>query len=480
MRRGEFSLNALPAWCAFNDVNFIDVNVADVEGRGYGLVAERGLRNDHDNVEVPTLLTIPKDLVLSAEAVDEYAKVDKNFRDLLEATGHQSHRGDILLFLLVQLILSSPDYTGPKGVHSPWTQYFSLLPAQVPVPTMWTESEVSHLRGTSLESAVAAKLSALTKEFDELRAKCDDIPFWYDILCAEELVTIHDWVLLDALYRSRSLDLPRSGESMVPCLDLVNHSRAASAYFEEDQKDQVALLLRTGSAVLAGSEITIDYGQGKSAAEMLFSYGFIDADTPASSIVLPLEALDDDPLAKAKLHVFGATPTLRIEDAEDGIPNWAAPFIYLLCLNEEDGIRFGLLQEIDGTRHLKLYWQEEDVTDKAGEFENLISGHDLCPVFHLRAITVILETIQQQVGSLEAHHDTSRISGLARAEILQTALQLREAELDLLQRSLQALENQRDKLLEDDTVLAYLGSMEEAQNDEISSQLSNDEEEDFS
>jgi hypothetical protein len=58
-----------------------------------------------------------------------------------------------MLFLLVQLIMSSPDYTGPRGVISPWTQYFSLLPAQVPIPTMWTESELSHLRGTSLEAS---------------------------------------------------------------------------------------------------------------------------------------------------------------------------------------------------------------------------------------------------------------------------------------------------------------------------------------
>lgn len=89
MRRGEFSLNALPAWCALNDVSFIDVKVDDVEGRGYGLVADRDLINDEDNVEVPTLLTVPKDLVLSAEAVEEYAKVDKNFRELYEAAGHQ-------------------------------------------------------------------------------------------------------------------------------------------------------------------------------------------------------------------------------------------------------------------------------------------------------------------------------------------------------------------------------------------------------
>lgn len=92
MRRGEFSLQAFPAWCAFNDVAFFDVHIEDTGGSGYGLVTDRELRNDEDNVEIPTLLTVPKDLVLSAEAVEEYAKVDRNFRDLLEAAGHQVRR----------------------------------------------------------------------------------------------------------------------------------------------------------------------------------------------------------------------------------------------------------------------------------------------------------------------------------------------------------------------------------------------------
>jgi hypothetical protein len=89
MRRGEFSLQAFPAWCAFNDVGFFDVHVEDTGESGYGLITDRELRNDEDNVKIPTLLTVPKDLVLSAAAVDEYAKVDKNFRDLLEGAGHQ-------------------------------------------------------------------------------------------------------------------------------------------------------------------------------------------------------------------------------------------------------------------------------------------------------------------------------------------------------------------------------------------------------
>ncbi|KAH8671115.1 hypothetical protein BX600DRAFT_239117 [Xylariales sp. PMI_506] len=442
MRRGEFSIQALPAWCGFNDVSFFDVKVAEIEGSGLGLVAERDLVNEPDNVEIPSLLSIPKELVLSAEAVEEYAKEDKNFRDLLSVAGHESHRRDILLFLMMQMIISSPDYDGPKGGMSPWTQYFCLLPEQVPVPTMWSPPELTYLRGTSLEHAVNAKLSALAKEFEEIRIQCDDIPYWYDILSVDGLVTAQDWVLLDALYRSRSLELPKSGVAMVPCLDLVNHSRQASAYFEEDKRDEVTLLLRKGSSVTAGQEITIDYGEGKSAAEILFSYGFIEPGATARNMMLPLDSMDDDPLEKAKRLVFGAPPTLQIQDAENGIPKWSAPFVYLMCLNEEDGLQFAMLQETDGTRHLRLYWNDEDVTDKASEFENLISSHELAPVFRLRAVTVVLEQIQQQIKTIESHDDLGRILGLVRDEVVETALQLKETELGLLTRTLRILEDQ--------------------------------------
>lgn len=93
MRRGHFSPNDLPAWCVLNDVTFIDVKVADISGRGYGLVAERDLVNEDDNVELPTLLTVPRDLILSAEGVEEYAKENKNFRQLLDTAGHQVSTG---------------------------------------------------------------------------------------------------------------------------------------------------------------------------------------------------------------------------------------------------------------------------------------------------------------------------------------------------------------------------------------------------
>ncbi|KAI0973984.1 hypothetical protein F4678DRAFT_458772 [Xylaria arbuscula] len=461
MRRGEFPLSSLPAWCMLNNITFSGASAADTEARGLGLIAEENINNE-DN-ELPALLTIPKGVILSAAGVEDYAKENKEFRQLLDVAGHQSLRGDILLFLLTQLVLSSPDYTGGQGATTAWTQYFKLLPSHVPVPTMWSESELSLLRGTSLESAISAKFAALTKEFDHIRNATTDLVQW-SVLFENEVITLSDWIWLDALYRSRSLALPKSGESMVPYLDLANHSSPATAYFEENSEDEVLLLLREGANILAQDEITIDYGHDKSAAEMLFSYGFIDSAATAQSVVLPVESMDDDPLAKAKLYTFGSAPVLKISDSNTGVPQWDAPFIYLMCLNDEDGLHFKVSQSTDGSHDLRMFWQDADVTENAGAMETLIQGHDLYQVFRLRAITIALGMIQEQLEVLAIE---GVLVGTERSAISQGASRLRVVEKDLFERTFQMLEEERNQLFEDESVRAYLAAINNTQNEDI-------------
>lgn len=282
----------------------------------------------------------------------------------------------------------------------------------------------------------------MAKEFNHLREATSSIPYWNDLLNVDEAITIDDWVALDALYRSRSLGLPNSGESMVPCLDLVNHASPATAYFEENENEEVVLLLHHSSRVGTGDEVTIDYGHDKPAAEMLFSYGFIDPDSPARSILLPVESMEDDPLAKAKLYVFGSAPGLKITDRYTGIPGWDAPFIHLMCLNAEDGLSFKVLQETDGSKQLRLFWQDADVTSQAGNMENLVQTHELAQIFRLRVVTVVLDMVQRQLDVLALRIDESVVTGAEELGILRAATHLREVEQDLCQRVSKVLEHE--------------------------------------
>ncbi|KAL1902664.1 hypothetical protein Sste5346_001106 [Sporothrix stenoceras] len=446
MAHAQLPIASLPLWQTLNDVTFNNTRIAAIAEKGSGLVATNSESNSQTDGRGKPLISVPHGLVLHAEAVEEYAKQDRNFRLLLDAAGHQTTRGDILLFLLVQLVLGlRQPGEDLASLPTPWTEYVRFLPADVPLPTLWTDTERLLLQGTSLESAVGAKLIALEAEFDQLREQSSDIPFWqaafWERASGPEL---RHWFLVDAWYRSRCLDLPRYGPSMVPCIDMVNHSDKPNAYYEEaptvpvtGDDIGVVLLVRPEQTVAASEEITISYsgskhdealGAGdnssgmKPASEMLFSYGFIDPQSTRHSLVLPFRPFPDDPLAKAKLHVFGAPgPRLEIErlnvddedDSEDdndaeanrkalGRVLWTCPFVYLMCVNEEDGIDFRLRQETDGSTQLRMFWQDEDITDMARDFESFASKHELAPIFRLRVVTVLQEVIESQLERMQA------------------------------------------------------------------------------
>ncbi|KAF6844857.1 set domain-containing protein [Colletotrichum musicola] len=485
MASSQLPLETLSTWAMFNDVDLVDVEAREIPGCGLGLISNKALSREEETFDIPTLLRIPHELVLSAEAVENYAKVDRNFRELLDAAGHKSTRHDICLFLLTQKVLSDRPKTPTKGgVSTPWTEYVKYLPPQVPVTSLWTEPEREMLNGTSLESATAAKIVALTDEFDELRETSAALPFWNELFWESDKVSLIDWARVDAWFRSRCLELPKSGEAMVPVLDLANHSSKANAYYEENGKDEVVLLLRPGCRVESGEEMTISYGDAKSGAEMLFSYGFIDPASAADRLTLPLAPMDDDPLGKAKAHIFEGAPNVEF-DRTNGTVNWKSPFAYFMCLNEEDGLSFRVLQDHGGSRELKVFWQEEDVTATTTAFEQHINGHPQAQIFRLRVVTVLEDLVSSQLErlatgmSLEDLDASLSQGGLICGACINAAATLREQETSLLEAAVKALEAQKTQLLADENVVAYLGSMEEAQNDLAVGETSN-EEEDFS
>ncbi|EPE02187.1 set domain-containing protein [Ophiostoma piceae UAMH 11346] len=488
MAHTQLPLETLPLWQSLNNVVFSSTHLAAIPAKGSGLVAG----DEGNDGSAGALISVPSELVLHVEAVEEYAKQDRNFRQLLDAAGHQSARGDILLFLLVQLVvgLSQPGEE-LASLPVPWTEYVKFLPD---------------------DNAVEAKIVALEHEFDELREKSSNLPFWQAALWERESgPQLRHWFLVDAWYRSRCLDLPRSGPSMVPCIDMVNHSATPNAYYEELSSavsvaaDKVVLLLRPGQRVAASDEITISYsGSGESgssdvkpASEMLFSYGFIDPKSARHSLVLPFRPFPDDPLAKAKLHVSGG-PAQRLEvellgDAADEDEDtlgaskvrWTCPFAYLMCVNEEDGLDFRLQQETDGSTQLRMFWQDVDVTESAQDFPSLLSTHQLAPIFYLRVVTVLQEAIEAQLERMQAaggdqvetddeDNDDDEMGdgqeqddiedGDVRSALATQAAILRDIESRVLSSALESLEAERSDLLSNATVVAYLGSMEASEN----------------
>lgn len=102
MPRAHLPITALPVWAKLNGVDFLDINVRELDqheplvrrddnengksSKGLGIVTERALGSKNIS-DIPTLLTIPRELVLCAETVAEFALVDPCLKDLLDIDG---------------------------------------------------------------------------------------------------------------------------------------------------------------------------------------------------------------------------------------------------------------------------------------------------------------------------------------------------------------------------------------------------------
>lgn len=106
MARSDPSILAIAS--KLRGVTFNGVECGSVDGKGWGLTTTRDLTTKDVNIgDLPKLITIPHDLVLNQQAVEEYAKESLEFRELYEAVGRQ---------VLQTLACDSHLYTGLPGL----------------------------------------------------------------------------------------------------------------------------------------------------------------------------------------------------------------------------------------------------------------------------------------------------------------------------------------------------------------------------
>jgi hypothetical protein len=319
-----------------------------------------------------------------------------------EADIQQTARGAILVFLLLQLTHNALAAHDRIGVSNPFSEYIQFLPSAIGLPTLWTPAQCAGLKGTSLAPALGSKLKNLEREFDMLREATASIDwcenYWWNTesgrLCLE------DWKHIDALYRSRALDLLGT-DAMVPGMDMANHASGHDtlARYDLDSDGNAILVLLDGKCCQPGEEICITYGDEKGACEMLFSYGFIESTMPsARELYLDLDIPSDDPLKLAKKAIAQSAPGFRLFTDGESV-GWEGPFVWLVCVNEEDGLEFRLVQTNDGERELQLLWKGAEIEDLSG-FESFLRPELLWEVFNLRAISLLQGRVAVQLRSL--------------------------------------------------------------------------------
>jgi hypothetical protein len=368
----------------------------------------------------------------------------------------QTTRGAVLVFLLLQATICCPD-TKDVGVLNPLTEYIKFLPDEL-LPTFWSEEEQNLLQGTTLQPAIRAKLNSLFREFESVRNATESIDwcakYWWDEDCG--LVTLEDWLLIDAMYRSRALEFPGAGDCMMPCVDMANHASgdATAALYETDKDGNGLLLLREGKMISKGGEITITwvfctfcrtnaygprYGDDKGACENIFSYGFLeDGMASAKVMFLDLDIPDDDPLRPAKIFVSTAAPGFRIFEKDESI-GWESDYIWLVVINEEDGLDFKVRQTTDGKREIQAFWMEKEL-EPSKLFERL-QEHPAWDVFKLRATVLLQQRVELQLETLQNTMGATREASV-REIPWKLADRLRSLELTMLERAVSAFESQ--------------------------------------
>ncbi|OQO09947.1 hypothetical protein B0A48_04302 [Cryoendolithus antarcticus] len=449
-----------------NGAQFHEVKSGIVSGRGGALLASLAVQNSVEGAEC--LLTVPKDLILSMETIREHARSDRDFREVLESLGDfgRTPRGAILVFVLFQATVSSDDLDAHIGVHNPFTDYVKSLPLEK-LPTFWSSKELRLLHGTTLAPATSAKLRSLANEYDILCTSALGTR-WYATV--QEHLDFDDWLQVDAMYRSRALEYPGIGHCMVPCIDLANHAagEATIANYDRDADGNAVLVLREGKRLSEGDEVTITYGDEKGACEMLFSYGFLDsAMQSAGTLFLGLPLPGSDPAASAKLRAADCAPGVRLTDAGNGSIEWSGDFIWMLCVNADDGLQFAIARSTDGSKEIQALLNDEELTGGAAELHKRLQEHALWDVYHLRAVTILQQRLFDQLQLLYGSQDDCEAvkhgeGTEVRDQCFEQAMLLRRLEFELLEAAYEDFEHQKAQLVESQVVQDYLTSMNAA------------------
>lgn len=182
------------------------------------------------------------------------------------------------------------------------------------------------------------------------------------------------------------------------------------------------------------------YGDDKGACENIFSYGFLEDNvTSAKVIFIDLEIPDDDPLRPAKIFVSTAAPGFRLFEVDNNI-NWESDFIWLVVINEEDGLDFKIRQTIDGKREIQAFWKEKELQDTS-KLREYLQEDSMWELYQLRATVLLQQRVEMQIDTLQEMRGHRRESSI-REMPWRLAEQLRSLELSMLESARSVFEEQ--------------------------------------
>lgn len=366
----ENKLNLLSAWAKAEG---IDVECEIRTGNG---ADGAGIYATSETSIGQTLVRVPSKRVLTRATVIEYAETRPVFKKLLYRTvrgeefkDNETLDGvsdkDVLTRFFIFEILTSR--RGDAGNDDPWKVWVESLPTlgEMKLPISWDRQDVEDLVGTSIYEATLSKINFLKFRYSsyfesqEIRTIVSEYvssgPSPDTSLETNTEITFQDWLLIESWIASRSLeviDQSTAGKAelslclgLVPIVDMCNHSNAANAKYELDEKTSDVSLVAT-KAIAKGEQVFINYGEEKGSGEMLFSYGFMPSATNARVATFTIpdliggdEAKDEESMVlMAKDKMFGARPRLlKVSQLDPAVQaSWTSDYITFLALLPTD------------------------------------------------------------------------------------------------------------------------------------------------
>jgi hypothetical protein len=143
---------------------------------------------------------------------------------------------------------------------------------------------------------------------------------------------------------------------------------------------------------------------------------------------------------------------------------WFSEYVYLMILNQEDGLDFAITQTTEGERGLQMLWHGIPVASEAlGAFvEKTLREDEFWEVWLLRATVTVLQKVKEQVDIL-ASVDVEKGEGTdVRERCYDLAVRLRELEGGLMMEAIEELEKESARLMESEVVTRWFALQQQA------------------
>ncbi|CAG8577673.1 22710_t:CDS:2 [Dentiscutata erythropus] len=231
------------------------------------------------------------------------------------------------------------------GKSSFYYSYINILPTYIPTPLMYTEQEMSWLRGTNLGYGVESRKELLKKEFDEVLKVVSNGEFINVNGLTWELYLWACNIISSRCFPNKLIDPDdvEVKEALFPLIDSFNHKPRQKITWEIHEKNELRLV--AGNYIEAGQQIYNNYG-AKSNEELLVGYGFCIPNNPDDWVIIKAN-ISQDPQCDEKLDLLTSLELSELTHfiKRDHIPSALLSQLRVLVMNSAELIHFKKLPE---------------------------------------------------------------------------------------------------------------------------------------